>query len=69
VAIPGGVWVAIRATGFKTTQGADGALARFALFVTKGLQQLCVAPIACLGDLDEHGAECSKNTENKKLPY
>lgn len=47
------------------SQGADGALAGLALNVTEGLDQLGVAPIARLGDLDEHGVECSSGRENE----
>jgi hypothetical protein len=55
------------APGFKATQGADGALAGFALLVTEGFDQLGVTAITGLGDLDEHGAECSANWKTKKL--
>ena len=44
------------ATGFKATQGADGALAGFTFFIAERLHQLGVAAITGLGDLDEHGA-------------
>jgi hypothetical protein len=41
---------------FQAAQGADGALAGFAIFISKGLDQLGVAPGAGLSDFDEHGA-------------
>ena len=42
-----------------------GALTGFALLVAKGLDQLGVAAISRLGDLDKHDAECSADREMK----
>ena len=55
------------ATDLKAPQSADGALAGLPILVAKGLHQLCVASITCLGDLDEHGAQCNATWERIKL--
>jgi len=47
------------ATGFKSTEGAHGALTRLTIIVAERLHQLSVAPRTGLGDLDEHRLECS----------
>jgi len=51
--------------GLQPTQSTDGALARLAIFIAKGLNQLRAAPRTRLSDFDENGPRYSGNSETE----
>ena len=54
-------------TGLQSAQGTDGALARLAIFIAIGLDQLRVAPGTGLSDFDEHSPHVKRVFRKIKL--